>query len=1117
MGIGLPRVALWALVVLMLAGGLASVVGAQAASSPTYTLLGSAEQPNSTPVPAGVTVDLISAGSHAVYTTQTAGNSGSFSFSNSAGGNTGGSLAPGWWGLYVPPQAHVKATGCNPCVILPGDQNPQYSYLSASNLTSLSYRASLTGITALPYTQTIHGNVTLASNGQKVSGAQVELIDPTFDNFVIANNTTSSSGYYTLEIPSGNFVLETFNPGSPNPSTGQGLFNYTPVSPSTTTVNPVLGSYLTYGWVNLPGSGVPGVHVPNGGNVTLFDPANGYIYSQPTSGPFFSIGTYPAGFVTGGSQSFDVAVSTVGYQTVWYPITVSSGNPTGGANPHYVYAAAQAPPAQYQTALKFSSNWRLVNVTTAVTLGNDSTFPDLPNASIGQLWAQLALDWQHNDTFASSNLPAVLSWIGSQGPFFPLGQDQLTVDSIGFNQTTNYSSSSASTCTGFCGLSSSATLGLNYAQNGVLNGSVSTTGKTHTFAFTFRHPTNYQAINYTVTLPAGYVLQAGTPAPAQTQLVPAGPGNTWTSFTLVAKPSSTPSGTATFTAVKYAGVTPAVNVSVANFAFSKRNVLNSTNNNYTVVLGVGENATFSAINSSFAAGTNGTAYEWNFGDGSAFVNSSHPTSYHTYGAAGVDHGWLRVTSSGGASNMTNFTVYADASAPTASIAVNATGAQWNQTGGGVKYLTIPQGTSLHFNATNSTATFPSPPSVTGFISVASWNISSGKNHWNANYSLGSNANPSTNFSFAFLGAGSYLSSGLVNGTSVTILGWQYNVTLTVWDPAGHLANAYLDILVKDTEKPVAVPNVLGPNGKSVSSAGVIEAANGTALVYLWANGTNDPHNGSVVTYNWTLSNTANYSLNRTIVQSAGMPGYKVPAKTPLWLTPQSKPYTVNLTVTDRAGNTAWSKVSLTVGPNTTLRPVLSVSNLTSPTSMTQGSDYTVWVNVTDTIGQNSTATATTVQFYLLPPSGTGSRILIAGSPNSVKFYNYTNGVLDTTPIATGSVDIHWNQTVRAEITFNPGRTGTFDLWANATCSNEFASDYAAGGNQAHVQVQLNANPITTYETYAAVIVAVVAVIVVAVIIWRRGGIRSSRGGAKGTSGRSGLERGSRRDEDDDDE
>src|ERR1700686_4173492 len=236
MGNGLPRVALWALVVLLLAGSLASVAGAQAGPTPTYTLFGTAEQPNSTPVPAGVTVDLISAATHAVFTAQTT-TGGGFSFSSAAGSNAG-ALSPGWWGVSIPAQAHVKSTGGTSYAVIPSSQETQFYWLSSSNLTTSPFRVSITGVAALPYTQTILGNVTLGATGKTMAGVGVQLIDPTINNFVIANNTTSSAGFYTLQIPSGRWVLESVAPGSPDATTGQGLFNYTPVTPASRSVPP---------------------------------------------------------------------------------------------------------------------------------------------------------------------------------------------------------------------------------------------------------------------------------------------------------------------------------------------------------------------------------------------------------------------------------------------------------------------------------------------------------------------------------------------------------------------------------------------------------------------------------------------------------------------------------------------------------------------------------------------------------------------------------------------------------------------------------------------------------------------------------------------------------------
>ena len=1103
-------VALWALVVLMLVGVLASVAGARADLTPNYSLVGYVEQPNSIPVPQGVTVDLISSATHQVYATTTSTSSGLFSFTNTAGGNTGGALAPGWWGLWVPPQAHLKLTGCNPCAILPGTQNPQYYWENSTTLTNgASNPVYLTNVQRLPYDSTLVGNVTWNGTGKPVSGASVELLAPTYNGFVLANNTTTTNGYYTLNVPSGTWVLATSASGSPD------QFNYTTVtvSASTKTVNPVVSAYQTYGWINLASN--PSAHVPNGGNVTLFDPSNGYIYTAPTSpGGFYDVGTYPAGFTSHGAQTFDVILSPVGYTTTWYPLTVSYGNPTGGVNPHYSYVSPIAPPATYLTTLNFSRGFGIVTASTWATLGSNAVFSGLPNASVGDLWAQLALDFQHNLSFTANHIPWVNTWVNSTGPFFPVGAANTMVGSVGFNQTTNGTLVPSTNCTGVCDLTSSAWLKYNWSQTYLSNGKVAANQKNYTLSFNFRHPTNGESINYTVVLPSGYVLSAGTPPPAQSQLVAAGPGGTWTSFTLVSKPSANAYGTATLSAVKYSGVSAIVNVTGQNFAFSQKNVLNQTRANYTVIVGAGENVTFSALNSSFPAGTNGTSYQWNFGEG-PLQTKTQPTTWHTYAAGGKYLGSLKVTSSGGLTSSTSFTVWVGANAPNAVIISNATAAETHTTTGGATYLLINQSTTLHFNATGSTSNLGAGAPA-GVISVAFWNFTAGKNPWTANYSAGTGANPMKNDTLTFFGAGAYLTSGMVNGTPVPFFGWQYNASLTVWDGGGLKATATLVVLVKDTEKPTAVANVLDARGRTVTSSGVVEGANHTAFVQLSANNTIDPHNGSVVWYNWTVVNKGNSSIKLAWNQSAAAPSYKMPPKIGIWLAPQAKPYTVNLTATDRAGNHASNHVNLTVAINTSQRPILSVTNLTAPSSMTEGTSYTIWTNVTNTVGKNSTALNLQVAFYLLPPSGSGSPINIGGSPGSVQFYNYSGGVVNSSAWA-GPVNLKWNQTVRAQISFTPGRQGTFNLWANATATNEFASDYVAGGNQAHVQVSLNPSTLQQIEIPLAVGVVAIILIVVAVMIWRRGGF--TRRSGKSPSGKPSSTPGRKesKDEDEDEE
>ena len=1117
MGNALARVPLLALTFVLLAATLATLPGAQAGSTPNYTLLGYVDQAGGVappPVPAGVTVDLISSASHQTYTTTTATASGQFSF-NAA--NTASALAPGWWGLWVPPQSKVSLFG-KPYAVLPQNQNPQYYWENSTSLTTQSTKANpvtITGVTILPYNGTIWGNATY--QGQPVGGATVELLDPTFNGFVLSSNTTVATatnttvvGEYSLSVPWGTWVLETIVPGSP-PHYSVVQVN---VTASKVTVNPAVQDYLAWGFVNQASN--PSTHVPTGGNVTVFDPTNGLIYSSPTpAGGFYSFGTYPAGFVGPGAQTLDVVLSEVGYQTVSYALSVSGASHSGGATGKIVYSSPIAAPATYLTTLNFSSGFGKVNVSTAATLANDSTFPDLANASVGQLWAQLALDWQHNLSFAASNLAGVADWVNSSGPFFAAGQAQLTVNGTGFGQPANDSFTNSSTCTTFCGLTSNAGLSYGWRQSYNATATVPTNAKSYVLSFVFRHPTHAEAINYTVVLPSGYVLNAGSPAPAQSQLQAAGPNGAWTKFNLVSLPSTSPASTASFTIVKYAGITANVNVTTSNFAFSKDNVLNATRGNYTVVVGVNENTTFSAINSTFPSGNNGTKYSWNFGDSTPTVNTTQPTTYHTFAAAGKFAGSLTLTSSGGQTSSVSFWVYTDNENPTALIRTNQT-IQTAASGG--LYVLINSSRLLHFNASGSTDLINTQTTLPGVIAVASWNISTGtKAVQLANYSAGQNANPSSNLTISFQGAGSYLTQGDVNGTPVAFQGWQYNVTLQVWDGAGHRSVAYLDVLVNDKQKPAPVINLLDSRGRNVASSGVVEGANATAAVTLSAVNSTDPHNGSIVSYKWKVTNSGNSSVNVTLTQNATSPSYKLPTPKPqLWLTPQVKPYTVNLTVVDRANNSAYVTASLTVTVNTSTRPVLIVQNLTAPSTMTGGSSYTIWANVTNTIGKNSTATDLAVRFYLLSPSGSGSGTTIGGT---VSYYNYTsNTTISSTPIPT-PVNLAWNKTVRAVISYSPSSTGSFDLWVNATASNEFVSDYRNGANTAHVAVTLNPNPIVQIEEIAVGVVVAVALIVV-VLIWyrRRTGAGGKSAKSTGSSGKSGLERGKdRKDEDEDDE
>jgi hypothetical protein len=478
--------------------------------------------------------------------------------------------------------------------------------------------------------------------------------------------------------------------------------------------------------------------------------------------------------------------------------------------------------------------------------------------------------------------------------------------------------------------------------------------------------------------------------------------------------------------------------------------------------------------------------------------------YTSASGANPDPGSLTVTSSGGLTNSTTFYVWVAAGPVTAGIASNAT-ANETKSVAGTTYLLINWSTNLQFNATPSTAQVSPAATVSGVLSVASFSLVAKGFKQTANYSVSAcqgGACFGSNFTPPFLGAGSYLTSGTVNGHAVPFKGWQYNLTLTVWSGTGQSASTTLVVLVNDTEKPVSAFQILNAAGKAVSGTGLVAGPNASALVQLNGGNATDPHNGSLVRYYWLVTNSGASSIHLGNNTTSVKPYPK------LWLSAQTVAYTVNLTVWDQNGNTAWTTQSLTVNVNSTTTPIMGAYNLTGPSKLTDGTSYTFSVNVTVGGGSKAVANDIQVSWYITTLGGT-KHIPIAGSPASVKFYNYTSpGVANSAPFATGSVAaLAHNKTVLAVISWTPVVNGNYQLYANITASNEFAGDYPAGTNVQTMPITISPNPTTQLLEYVAIAVAVVVVLLLIILYYRR---RSGRGGAAKRPGRAGLERGGKR-------
>jgi len=905
-------------------------------------------------------------------------------------------------------------------------------------------------------------------------------------------------------------VLKTTGP------VGETAYNVTKVtvpSRSTLTVNPVIQNYLVYGRVLQP-NGNP---VPNGGNLTVWDLSNGLIYSSTTPpGGFYSFGSY--NFSSPGTQTYDFILSTVGYSASFFQLNVN-----GASQVNRNVVVQPLGPNQrgtYTTTLNFSTlnvatGKGSVSVNTSAFLGNNTVFPGLPNATVGQMWGQLGLDFAHTISFPSADLPAFFAWENASGPFFPAVQAGLAVNGTGFIAPASPQSLTSlawNGCSGSCGLGTAGNIQLGWNTTYQLNGTIASNSSSYTLSFGFAHAPSADVYNYTIVLPTGYALAAGTAAPTNTKLIPLGADKTWTKFALLSQPSPTPQGSASFSIVKYANLTANVNVTSTNFAFSTANVLNATHNNYTVVVGINQNVTFSALNSTYPAGTNGTKFVWDFGDGH-HSTVGQATDNHTYTVASGKYpynGSLTVTSSGGLVNSTTFFVWVGAGPVTPVILTNATSFS-NRTAGSTPYVFVNWSTSLAINATNSTAKISPGSPQANVITIATFTITARGFKVVQNYSTSQGASVDTSWPYQFLGAGVYYNSTKIAGTSIPFRGWQYNVSLTVWAGSGQSNTTTLIVLVNDTEAPSPSFQVLNSAGKAISGSGVVAASNLTAKVQLNAANASDPHNGSLTRYYWQISNSGNASLYRATNQTTVKP-YPT-----FWLQATPKAYTINLTVYDLNGNRGWVNQTVQVSVNSTTTPIMQANNLTAPTTYNAGTSYTIWVNLTAGGGTKSTATNVIVVFSLTSPTGT-THSSIAGSPGSVQFYNYTGGVVNTVPTATGSVaSMAYGTTLRAVIHWTPSSTGNFVLYANVSSSNGYIGNYASGVVSQPITV--NPNPTTQLLEYVVIAVVVVVVILLIVIFYRR---RTGRGATGRTTGRSsGSDRGSKSkpsdDTDEDDE
>jgi len=558
----------------------------------------------------------------------------------------------------------------------------------------------------------------------------------------------------------------------------------------------------------------------------------------------------------------------------------------------------------------------------------------------------------------------------------------------------------------------------------------------------FRYPHSTSLYQYNFYTTPGFVLtQYNTPDATVSPI-----NGTWVNFSMVPKKESQPTGFAVFTVKQIKNITAIVNITAPFFGI--QNIINSTAKNYTVIVKTDENVTFSAQNSLVPVG-NITKYIWNFGNNKTSVVTTYKTNY-TYSIAGIYNGSLTIVGSGNETNTTSFKVWVAGTKPFITYHANVTKES------NPKILFVKSFQSVTFNATGTYSMITNK--TKGIILNYTW-------------AFGNKTISSTtpgNISFTFIPYGSYKNYTNISGKIYNFHGWLYNASLRVYDVAGNLNITNFTVVVNDTQKPVPVINITNSKGIGITSA--VEGS----TEYFNASHSYEANGGIITKYLWNIT----YSNKTVFYKTTSVKFSKV-------LPAAVQPYKVTLNVTTLAGKSANTTVTFVVTINTTIRPIIQISNLTAP-SLQVGNPATLSVIITNVGGVNSTADNVSVIFNISNS--------IINTPSQVKFYTTSGSFL-----GQGKINLKYNETVKAEVTWTPSKAGTFNLGVNVTASNEWPTDYQSTKNTMLITVTVSQSWLYQNIVYIAVGIVIIVVIVVIYFLYRR-----KMGGSKVPTKKSNL-------------
>ena len=804
-------------------------------------------------------------------------------------------------------------------------------------------------------------------------------------------SASGSSGFVNLSVPEGNYkmIAQAYNH----------LTNVTGVNVlgSTTTLDVNLTAQTTYNYTVQVSSGtlIPinlrGMLVIR--NAIGVDPLARIIEGQ-TSGQDIYFDA-PQG-------DYDLHISADNARTVELPITVAS------SGVHPITIGGLSALACTTTSTFKSNSWNLLTINESHELYFDNAVPGLPFSYVPDLRMQAELAYGNGDgVLNSTEVQKYVQAIAALGPYRVYTDGLIQVNSEPYLSVAGNTTVLMRGVIGPVNSTSTVTMSIidDYTVSGAqiglggssysLNVDLQYNNATATHTYRVAPPLNHEVTGISPTT------GKSTTVTSPSRLVVSGYFNI--SIASLTKTTGDPDAPSASIIYQHS-VAPTAKGSVIGPASSF--YLVSVNATYSYYIVANNSEMIFSSTDSYDPNLNPLTYIWNFGDGSANMTSSYSSVRHTFTQATFFRNVsLTVRDVSNLTSTVMIKVKVDDQKPIPIISVN---------GGSVSTFYAVQKQTLTFGEASTVdyITGPSDP-VPGVIHQYSWNFGDG-------------SNPVT-----------VIPPSLQNVTHSFTKAGTFTVWLNVTDSVGHLASSSMEVIVNDTEAPIA----------KMSIKNAIDLVSSTAqertMLTFNASSSSD-NSGSISSFHWDFGDGTTAEgiyVNHTFA-TAGT--YKV--------------VLVAIDANGNAGNISRT-LTITYGPRPDLR---TLSIVIDPSSYAAGDLVTIKLNLINM----GTANATDVYavYYLIDLAGNRQEI---GNSSQL----FVNGTL--------ADHLGLGESGYVALTYNFASKGSYNLEADVHALDEVKiSDNVA-------KQSISVNDGSSILPLVAIVVALIVIVAAVLVVFRK--------------------------------